>query len=418
MVGVRRQVGPGTPPVTDRRAAFRPRRVVLVVLALAAAALAAKVLYDSSDEMLSAADTLTHPQWTWVAVALLAEVVSYLLRGEGLAVVLRRGVAHLRAERSFDPAGGVADGLAGGVAGGPRPVPGPVVLGAGMLAGDAAAYCLPLGFAASGVVVFGVLRRRGVDPTVAAWMYAVGTVLYVGAVSLLTVVAVQVAGDADPVPGLQGISLALLVGLVLVGVGYALARRGRAPALVARPASWLASGAGRLLGTARSSASRRRAARVMAGRPDSLPTKLGGWLRARHAELRMIRLPAHTGAIAAALMLGSWLCDIAVLGIAYAAVGTSPPWAGLLLAYCAGQIASALPITPGGIGVVEGSLTLALVAFGGAASITLAAVLLYRLITYWACIPLGGLAWLLLRVSAAPGRALPAAEPALQGGSR
>lgn len=414
MVGVRRQVRPGTPPVTDRRAAFRPRRVVLVVLALAAAALAAKVLYDSSDEMLSAADTLTHPQWSWVAVALLAEVVSYLLRGGALAVVLRRGVAHLRAVRPFDPAGGVP----GGVAGGPSPVPGPVVLGAGTLAGDAAAYCLPLGFAASGVVVFGVLRRRGVDPTVAAWMYAVGTVLYVGAVLLLTVVAVQVAGDADPVPGLQSISLALLVGLVLVGVGYALARRGRTPVLVARPAAWLASCARRLLGTARSSAGRRRAARVMAGRPDSLPTKLGGWLRSRHAELRMIRLPAHTGAIAAALMLGSWLCDIAVLGIAYAAVGTSPPWAGLLLAYCAGQIASALPVTPGGIGVVEGSLTLALVAFGGAASITLAAVLLYRLITYWACIPLGGLAWLLLRVSAAPERALPAAEPALQGGPR
>ena len=397
-------------PVSGRPTAFRPRRVLLVVLVLAAAALAAKVLYDSSDEMLSAADTLTHPQWSWVAVALLAEVVSYLLRGGGLWVVLRRGVAHIRAEAGERP----YDRVAGGAA----PTPGPVVLGAGMLAGDAAAYCLPLGFAASGVVVFGVLRRRGVDPTVAAWMYAVCTVLYVGSVSLLTVVAVQVAGDADPVPGLQSISLALLVGLVLVGVGYALARRGRHPALVARPASWLAGAARRLLGPARSSAGRRRAARAMAGRPDAAPTRLAGWLRARLAELRMIRLPARTGAIAAALMLASWLCDIAVLGVAYAAVGTSPPWAGLLLAYCAGQIASALPVTPGGIGVVEGSLTLALVAFGGAASITLAAVLLYRLIAYWACIPLGGLAWLLLRVTAAPERALPVAEPMLQGDPR
>ena len=46
---------------------------------------------------------------------------------------------------------------------------------------------------------------------------------------------------------------------------------------------------------------------------------------------------------------------------------------------------------------MEGSLTLALVAFGGAATITLAAVLLYRLIAYWSCIPLGGLTWLVLR---------------------
>jgi hypothetical protein len=293
-----------------------------------------------------------------------------------------------------------------------------VVLGAGTLAGDAAAYCLPLGFAASGVVVFGVLRRRGVDPTVAAWMYAVCTVLYVGSVSLLTVVAVQVAGDADPVPGLQSISLALLVGLVLVGVGYALARRGRTHVLVARPLSWLAGGARWLLGPARSSAGRRRAARASAGRKDTVPTRVAGWLGARLAELRMIHLPARTGAIAAVLMLASWFCDIAVLGVAYAAVGTTPPWTGLLLAYCAGQIASALPVTPGGIGVVEGSLTLALVAFGGAASVTLAAVLLYRLIAYWACIPLGGLAWLALRVSSAPERALPVAEPVLQGDPR
>jgi uncharacterized protein (TIRG00374 family) len=72
----------------------------------------------------------------------------------------------------------------------------------------------------------------------------------------------------------------------------------------------------------------------------------------------------------------------------------------LLLAYCAGQIAASLPVTPGGIGVVEGSITLALVAFGGAETITLAAVLLYRLIAYWGCLPAGGLAWLALRITA------------------
>lgn len=53
--------------------------------------------------------------------------------------------------------------------------------------------------------------------------------------------------------------------------------------------------------------------------------------------------------------------------------------------------------------MVEGSLTLALVAFGGSAAITLAAVLLYRIITYWACIPLGALSRLALRATG-PGR--------------
>jgi hypothetical protein len=394
---------------TSRTGGSRRRRWLLVALALAAAALAGEVLYNSSDEVLAAADTLTHLQWWWVVVALVAEAVSYLLRGGAQYVVLRRGIAYREASlvSSVDRPSSAAS------------TPGPVALGAGMLAGDAAAYCLPLGFAASGVVVFGLLRRRGVDPTVAAWMYAVSTVQYVGAVSLLTIVAVQVAGDADPVPGLQSLSIGLLAALLLVGLCYALAHRKRTAALVARPLAWLTRSAGALTAPVRASAGRRRAARAEAGRPRSVPTRVAAWLHQRVEELRTIRLPARSGAIAFGLMLVSWASDIAVLGIAYAAVGAAPPWAGLLLAYCAGQIAGALPVTPGGIGVVEGSLTLALVAFGGAASITLAAVLLYRLIAYWACIPLGGVAWLVLRALVPPDRAVPpAAAPVMQGDPR
>jgi uncharacterized protein (TIRG00374 family) len=69
------------------------------------------------------------------------------------------------------------------------------------------------------------------------------------------------------------------------------------------------------------------------------------------------------------------------------------PWRGLLLAYGAGQLASSLPVTPGGLGVVEGSLTVALVAFGGAEASTVAAVLLYRVLSFWAMLPIGWGAW-------------------------
>jgi len=47
--------------------------------------------------------------------------------------------------------------------------------------------------------------------------------------------------------------------------------------------------------------------------------------------------------------------------------------------------------------VVEGSLTVALVAYGGAEQSALAAVLLYRLISFWGLIPVGALAYLGLR---------------------
>jgi len=417
--------------------------LALIALLVAAVAIAAKVLYDSSDEVLAAVDTLTQLSWGWVAVAMAAEVVSYLVRGGAHAIVLRRGVAQTRAEAA-DRA--VPEARAR--------TPGTVALGAGVLAGDAAAYCLPFGFAASGVVMFSVLRRRGVDPTVAGWMYAVSTSFYVGSIAVLTVIAVQVAGDADPIAGLQEVTLGLLAALVVVGLGYMWVRRhrnkrgGSGPtAAVEAPGAMEAPGRAASRGGAVSrdgAASRGGAASpggaaeppaavaepeggAVAGDVGAAPAgathgrwaRLTGWVRDRVAELHVIHLPARTGVAAFGLMTLSWLCNIAVLGMAYEAVGTSPPWSGLLLAYCASQIAAAVPITPGGIGVVEGSLTLALVAFGGAESITLAAVLLYRLVTYWVCIPLGGLAWLALRASVAPSRsARPAAAPALQGEAR
>jgi uncharacterized membrane protein YbhN (UPF0104 family) len=120
-------------------------------------------------------------------------------------------------------------------------------------------------------------------------------------------------------------------------------------------------------------------------------------LRARWADLRVQPLPARAVGAAAVGMLLSWLADLSVLALAFVALGERPPWAGLVLAYCLGQAASALPFTPGGLAVVEGGLTATLVAFGGCPAGTLTAVLLYRLISHWAIVPVGGLVWLALR---------------------
>ena len=75
----------------------------------------------------------------------------------------------------------------------------------------------------------------------------------------------------------------------------------------------------------------------------------------------------------------------------FRSIGAPIPWTGLLLAYGAGQLAATLPITPGGLGVVEGSITVALVAFGGAETSTAYAVLLYRLISFWFILVVGWL---------------------------
>jgi putative heme transporter len=352
----------------------RWRQLVVIVVGLAAVALAVRVLFDGSDELFSAADTLTSVSMGWVVVAILAEVLSYLMRGAATAVVLRQG--------------------GGGL--------GPFTLGAAVLAGDAASYCLPFGFAASGIVMFGVLRRRGVSAAVAGWVFAVCTVFYVGAVAVLTLIAVQIPGSNDPIPGLQTASIALLVALVLIGAGYAVLRRAAVRACIFGPRKGTRAAVAEFA---------RRSSRWLRHNLWQVDSPLGRASRSWARQLRTIRLTPASGIAVFAFMLLCWAADVIVLVLAFLALHTTPPWTGLLLAYCAGQIAASMPVTPGGIGVVEGSITLALVAFGGAQTITLAAVLLYRLITYWSCIPSGGLAWLILRATSR-GPATPAARRA------
>ena len=89
----------------------------------------------------------------------------------------------------------------------------------------------------------------------------------------------------------------------------------------------------------------------------------------------------------------NWLFDCACFAMMFLAVGSAIPWKGLLLAYGAGQLAAALPITPGGLGAVEGSITIALVAFGGAQVATVDAVLMYRLISFWLVLAVGWSLW-------------------------
>jgi uncharacterized membrane protein YbhN (UPF0104 family) len=89
----------------------------------------------------------------------------------------------------------------------------------------------------------------------------------------------------------------------------------------------------------------------------------------------------------------NWILDCACFALCFPVIGAGVPWKGLLLAYGAGQLAANLPITPGGLGAVEGSITIALVAFGGARTSTVDAVLIYRLIAFWGELLFGWIAW-------------------------
>ena len=73
------------------------------------------------------------------------------------------------------------------------------------------------------------------------------------------------------------------------------------------------------------------------------------------------------------------------------------PLDGLIVAFGLANIFASLPITPGGLGIVEGIYIPTLVGFGLSRSVATLGVLTYRVAQYWLPILLGGLAYLSLR---------------------
>jgi uncharacterized protein (TIRG00374 family) len=94
----------------------------------------------------------------------------------------------------------------------------------------------------------------------------------------------------------------------------------------------------------------------------------------------------------------NWILDAASL---YVFVGAFGHWVnpdGLLVAYGLAYVLAAIPLTPGGLGVVEATLTLSLVGFDTTRAIATLGVVAYRLVNFWLPIPVGGLAYLSLQV--------------------
>jgi uncharacterized protein (TIRG00374 family) len=84
------------------------------------------------------------------------------------------------------------------------------------------------------------------------------------------------------------------------------------------------------------------------------------------------------------------LLSLRHVGVSDAEVG----WAAVLASFSFARLATALPITPGGLGVVELVLTASLVSAGGPRAPVVAAVLIYRILTYVIPIGIGLLAYI------------------------
>ncbi|NMO93625.1 YbhN family protein [Actinomycetospora sp. TBRC 11914] len=111
--------------------------------------------------------------------------------------------------------------------------------------------------------------------------------------------------------------------------------------------------------------------------------------------LALIDLPGRGRVVVGLSALFNWLLDIACLAACCVAVGANGMTLSLVLvAYAAATAASSAAFLPGGLGLVDGALLAALVAGGVPSQPALAAVLLYRLISFVGVAAVGWLAWL------------------------
>ena len=89
----------------------------------------------------------------------------------------------------------------------------------------------------------------------------------------------------------------------------------------------------------------------------------------------------------------NWLFDAGCLWVFILAFGHTISPIDLLVAYGLANILAAIPITPGGLGIIEGVLIPTLVGFGVPHAQAILAVLSYRLVNFWIPIPVGGVAY-------------------------
>jgi uncharacterized protein (TIRG00374 family) len=167
----------------------------------------------------------------------------------------------------------------------------------------------------------------------------------------------------------------------------------------------LAGAAALVLGVARGGGLASRALRVIG---DKTPGLSGD--RLEHAVLQardsFSLLARDKRVMSWALVWASlnWLLDAASLWCFVAAFGSLINPVELFAAYGIGNVAGALPITPGGLGVVDSITPVLLVGFGATSSVATLGVLGWRLVNFWLPIPTGAAAYVSLKVTPNSGK--------------
>ena len=117
---------------------------------------------------------------------------------------------------------------------------------------------------------------------------------------------------------------------------------------------------------------------------------LGARIESLAADRQLLRRVAMWAAL-------NWVVDALSLWVFLRAFGGSVAVDGLIVAFGIANVFSVVPITPGGLGIVEGLYIPTLVGFGLARQSATVGVLSYRVAQYWLPIAVGWLCYLSLR---------------------
>lgn len=248
------------------------------------------------------------------------------------------------------------------------------------LAGVFAKQLLPGGNASGPAFIAYAVNRETDDRYEHDFAVAtVGELFNLAASVALAAVGVAVVAARGGTPGLVAVAgaVGLVAVAVVVGAVLLFVRRDAFDALVLRASAVLRATAGR--------ASLRVAAEtdpaVVRERLDAFGRPLAALSRDRAAV-----------AVAVGYSAAGWTCLCLALWASAVALGHAVPLAAVLFVVPVGGVASAVPL-PGGLGGVEVATTALLVAVAGLPLVDgTAAVLLFRLASFWLVVVLGGLA--------------------------
>jgi uncharacterized protein (TIRG00374 family) len=237
-------------------------------------------------------------------------------------------------------------------------------------------HLTPFGSATGTLVNASTLESEGIAATTTGEAIALSSLT--STVALITLFGSGFAATAGQHVSRQYLVIAGVALFLVVAVLAAVLAVGARPAIAGRAGRWVASVARHV-------------------RPSIDPAK-AGQTSARLASLARTALTGRDFAVSFAFAAGNWLFDLLALDLVFVALHYQPGFGPLAVAYGAANIASAIPLTPGGLGVIEVTLVAITVGFGAPRPTAVLAVLGYRIANYWLPLIPGAIAYIRLRL--------------------